>query len=38
MTQVPIVTAGFPWALNYLLWSVSNDGGRIIISVDLLAP
>lgn len=38
MSRVTVTIAGRPWALRYLLWLVANDGGRPVISVDLLAP
>ncbi len=37
MSGISITTAGRPWAVRYLLWPVANDGGRLVIPVDLLA-
>ena len=37
MTRNSITIAGRPWAVRFAMWSVANDGGKIIISVDLLA-
>lgn len=38
MSRVSITVAGRPWAIRFAIWAVANDGGRIVVSVDLLAP
>lgn len=37
MKRVTVILSGRPWAVRYLLWPVANDGGRLVIPVDLLA-
>ncbi len=37
MTRTTITLAGRVYAVRFAMWSVANDGGKIIISVDLLA-
>lgn len=38
MSRISVVIAGRPRAVRFAMWAVANDGGRPVISVDLLAP
>lgn len=38
MSRATITIAGRVYAVRFAMWAVANDGGRIVVSVDLLAP